>query len=214
MKKLILSAFFLMLAAVFVPAQDEIETGKNELTIWGGFSPDSSTLYKGTARTPDARFGIVAVRYSRRFNNSDTVNLKYTADAVPFAALNYPDISIPTLVTGTGLPVQPQTVRETRTGFGAAPLGLQINFRPRKKIQPFVGASGGFLVFNERTPNFTGTRFAFTADVGGGIEYRLSKKRAVTFGYKYYHISNGNRGIENPGFDNNLFYIGYTFFSK
>ncbi len=70
------------------------------------------------------------------------------------------------------------------------------------------------LFFNKRTPNLVGTRFAFTADIGAGIEFRLKERRSVTVGYKYYHISNGDRGIENPGFDNNLFYIGYTFFSR
>lgn len=209
MKKFILSAIFLMLAAIFVSAQNEVETDKNEFMVWGGFSPDSSTFLKGTARTPDAQFGIVAVRYARRFNNGGTVNLKYTADLVPYALLNYPDVEI---VSAT--PLRFQNVRPKRRAFGIAPVGLQMNFRPRKKLQPFVGASGGLLYFKRTTPNYVGAAFAFTADVGGGIEYRLSKKRAVTFGYKYYHISNGNRGLENPGFDNNLFYIGYTFFSK
>ena len=188
---------------------DEYETGKNEFTVWGGFSPDSSTVFKGTGRTRDARFGIVAFRYARRFNNSDAVNLKYTIDAVPLAVLNYPDIEVtspPSAVL--------QSVRPTRYAMGIAPLGLQANFRPRKRVQPFLGASGGFLSFNERTPNFVGTRFAFTADVGGGVEFKLKEKRALTVGYKYYHISNGDRGLQNPGFDNNVFYLGYTFFSK
>ena len=209
MKKIILSAILLMFFVIIVSAQDDTETGKNEFTVWGGYSPDSTTLIKGTGRTPDARFGIVAFRYARRFNNSDKVNLKYTIDAVPFAALNYPDIEI-----ASTTPLTIRNVRPTRRAFGVAPLGLQVNFRPRKKYQPFIGASGGLLYFNKTTPNFIGTRFAFTADVGGGLEIKLKDKRAVTIGYKYYHISNGNRGIENPGFDNNLFYIGYTFFSK
>ena len=70
------------------------------------------------------------------------------------------------------------------------------------------------MYFNKRTPNFIGTRFAFTADIGGGLEFKLNNKRTLTLGYKYYHISNGGRGIENPGFDNNLLYVGYTFFNK
>ena len=211
MKTFILSALLLVLFATAVAAQDDYETGKNEFSVWGGFSPDSSTVFKGTGRTKDARFGIVAVRYARRFNNNDTVNLKYTADFVPAAFLNYPDIEI-TLPTPTS--VQINDVRPTRYAFGAAPLGLQANFRPRKKIQPFIGTSGGFLFFNRRTPNYVGTRFAFTADVGGGVEFKLREKRAFIVGYKYYHISNGDRGFENPGFDNNVFYVGYTFFSK
>jgi len=211
MKTFILSALLLLLTAAAVFAQDDYETGKNEFTVWGGFSPDSSTVFKGTGRTRDARFGIVAVRYSRRFNTGDTVNLKYTADFVPAAFLNYPDIEI-TPVPPNGFSIN--QVRPTRYAFGVAPLGLQANFRPRKKIQPFVGASGGLLYFNERTPNYVGTKFAFTADVGGGVEFKLKDKRAFTIGYKYYHISNGDRGLENPGFDNNVFYVGYTFFSK
>ncbi len=213
MKKIILAGFFTIFFCLTVFAQDDTETGKNEFMFWGGFSPDSSTVFRGTGRTPDARFGIVAFRYSRRFNNNDKVNLKYTVDAVPLAVLNYPDVRIPSLVIG-GSPIQVQRVRETRRAFGIAPLGLQVNFRPRKKIQPFIGASGGLLYFNKTTPNFVGTRFNFTADVGGGLEIKLKQKRAVTIGYKYYHVSNGDRGIENPGFDHNIFYIGYTFFSK
>ena len=208
MKIFIFVAFCLPIFVSVVCAQNE-ETGKNEFSVWGGFSPDSNTFIKAFGRTPDVRFGIVAFRYSRRFNNSDAINLKYTADVVPAAFLNYQDVEVLSTVPPTA-----QLVRPTRYAFGVAPLGLQVNFRPRKNVQPFVGASGGFLLFNQQTPNFTGTHFTFTADVGAGIEFKLKEKRAVTVGYKYYHISNGNRGIENPGFDNNLFYIGYTFFSK
>ncbi|HEY0428675.1 MAG TPA: acyloxyacyl hydrolase [Pyrinomonadaceae bacterium] len=211
MKFFIFSALILFLFTVSVSAQDDYETGKNELTVWGGFSPDSSTLIKGTGRTPDARFGLVAFRYARRFNTGDTVNLKYTADVIPAAFLNYPDFQITQPTPST---FQINDVRPTRYAFGVSPLGIQANFRPRKKVQPFIEATGGLLYFNKRTPNYVGTRFAFTADVGGGIEFKLKEKRAFTVGYKYFHISNGNRGIENPGFDNNLIYVGYTFFSK
>ncbi|MGC2237557.1 MAG: acyloxyacyl hydrolase [Pyrinomonadaceae bacterium] len=209
MKTFILSVFLLLSLAAAVFAQNEYETGKNEFTVWGGFSPDSSTLIKGTGRVEDARFGVVAFRYARRFNNSDKVNLKYTADVIPIAFLNYPDFVI--------LPTNPLTIgteRPTRYGFGASPLGIQANFRPRKKVQPFIEATGGLLYLNKRTPNYVGTRFQFTADVGGGVEFKLKEKRAFIIGYKYFHISNGNRGIQNPGFDNNLIYVGYTFFSK
>ena len=209
MKKPIILSILMLSIGVGCFAQDDTETGKNEFTIWGGFSPDSSTMIKGTGRTPDARFGIAALRYARRFNNSDKINLKYTADFVPFAALNYPDFEIASTPPQTILSVRP-----TRYGFGVAPLGLQANFRPRKKHQPFIGGSGGILYLNKRAPNVVGSRLAFTADIGAGVEIKLREKRALTIGYKYYHISNGGRGIANPGFDNHLFYLGYTFLSK
>lgn len=208
MKKLLLLALCLGILAFSAIAQSE-ELGKNEFTAWGGFSPDSNTWIPAFGRTPNARFGIVAFRYARRFNNNDTINLKYTADVVPAAFLNYPDFDVT-----AGNPPLVRSVRPTRYAFGAAPLGLQINFRPRKKMQPFVEATGGMLYFNKRTPNFVGTRFAFTADIGAGLEFRLKNKKSFTVGYKYYHISNGDRGVQNPGYDNNLLYVGYTFFSR
>lgn len=212
MKKYLLAILLLTLLAVPAFAQDE-ELGKNEFSVWGGYSPDSNTFIPGTGRVENARFGIVAFRYARRFNFSDKVNVKYTADVVPAAFLDYPDVSLTGPTCPTCLPILTPD-RPTRYGFGVAPLGGQINFRPRKKYQPFLGASGGFLYMNQRIPHVFGTRFQYTADVGGGLEIRLKDKKAVTLGYKYYHISNGNRGLSNPGIDNNLFYVGYTFFSN
>lgn len=212
MKNYLLLALMVLLLGVTTFAQDD-EMGKNEFTVWGGISPDSNTFIPGTGRTENARFGIVAFRYARRFNFSDKVNVKYTADVVPAAFLNYPDLVIGGLTCPTCLPTV-SLKHTTNYAFGVAPLGGQLNFRPRKKYQPFIGTSGGLLYMDKRTPSFGGTRFQYTADVGGGVEIRLKDKKALTVGYKYYHISNGNRGIINPGFDNNLFYLGYTFFSN
>lgn len=212
MKNYITTAIlFLVLAAAAFAQNDEL--GKNEWSVWGGFSPDSNTAIAATGRTPDARFGIVAVRYARRFNFSDSFNVKYTADIVPLTVVNSPDISSISLACPTCLPV-PIITRPTRYGFGGSPLGGQVNFRPKKKYQPFIGASGGMLYMNERTPTLGGTKFQWTADIGAGVEIRLKDKKAFSLGYKYYHVSNGGRGNNNPGFDHNLFYVGYTFFSK
>lgn len=212
MKNYLIVAILMLLFAGFTFAQDD-ELGKNEWSVWGGGSPDSNTWIKGTGRTPDARFGIVAVRYARRFNFSDSFSAKYTADIVPMALLNYPDVAAIGLTCSTCIPVL-VPVQSKRYGFGGSPLGGQMNFRPKKKYQPFIGASGGMLYLNDRTPVLGGTRFQWTADIGAGVEIRMKDKKAFTLGYKYYHISNGGRGVNNPGFDNNLFYIGYTFFSN
>ena len=203
MKKLLVSAVWLMLLAFSISAQDE-EPGKNELMVWGGYAPAVRTFAIG-GRTWDAQLGIGALRYSHRFNNSDWVNLKYTLDA-SVLVMNYPD----KIVSGTTI----TPTREPRVGIGLAPIGLQGNFRPRKKLQPFIGLALGFMPFTERTPNVTGKKLNFSTAGGGGIEYRLPNKRAITFGYNFYHISNASRGIENPGYDAQLFFVGYTFLSK
>ncbi|MGI9035163.1 MAG: acyloxyacyl hydrolase [Pyrinomonadaceae bacterium] len=209
--QMLLTCVFYVFLTITIAAQSNGE-GKNEFSVWGGFSPQSSTVIRGTGRTPDARFGSVNFRYARRFNNNETFNLKYTLDFTPVAILSYPDFDY--VQTGATTFQRISGRRETRYGFGASPLGLQLNFRPRKKLQPFIEGTGGLLYFNKDTPNIVGKRFNFTADVGAGIEYELENGKALTFGYKYFHISNGNRGQENPGFDNNLFYVGYTFLKK
>lgn len=200
MKRILLAAALMLLLTAFVCGQ--ASDAKNEYSVWGGYSPDSNTFIKAFGRTPDTRFGIIAFRYSRRFNNGDKVNLKYTADVVPVAVLNFPDF----------LPVP--AIRKTAYGIAITPIGIQANFRPRKKYQPYATLAGGFMYFNKQVPNELGTRFHFTADLGGGVEIKVREKKAVSIGYKYYHISNGQRGEINPGFDNNVFYLGYTFFSN
>ncbi|MEO8042057.1 MAG: acyloxyacyl hydrolase [Acidobacteriota bacterium] len=203
MKIIAVAALWVMLFAFAASAQDE-EPGKNELMVWGGYAPAVRTFAIG-GRTWDASLGIGALRYSRRFNNSDWLNLKYTLDA-SVVVLNYPD----KVVTGTTV----TPTRETKYAVGVAPIGLQGNFRPRKKLQPFIGLALGFLPFTETIPNVTGKKLNFSTAGGGGIEYRLANKKAITFGYNFYHISNASRGIENPGYDAQLFFVGYTFFSK
>lgn len=205
--KILMSGLITLFFALAIAAQTD-GTEKNELSVWGGFSPDSSTIITGTGRTEDARFGLLAVRYARRFNNNSKVNLKYTLDVVPAAFLSNPDFRAVQISPNA---FRIDEFRRRSYAFGIIPVGLQINFRPRKKVQPFIEGSGGFFYFNKRIPGDVGTRFTFTADVGGGAEVRLKKGRAVTVGYKYFHLSNGNRGFQNPGIDNNLIYVGYTF---
>lgn len=182
------------------------ETAKNELTVWAGGSFLTGSL---VGKTDQVRLGQIGFRYARRFNNSDKVNLKYFVDVVPVTILSYPETRVVQLSANN---FQIEDYRRNIYAAGAAPLGLQINFRPRKKYQPFINGSGGFLYFNQKTPAVGGTRFNFTADAGGGLEIKLKKQTAVLVGYKYHHISNGSRGFVNPGFDSNVFYVGYSFF--
>ena len=81
-------------------------------------------------------------------------------DAVPVASLSFPVFE----ATAGGV----REARRTITGAGLAPVGFQVNFRRRERVQPFAQVSGGFLYFSERVPNEGGAQFNFTGDVGGG----------------------------------------------
>ena len=178
-----------------------MERAANEYGFWGGGSFSSPTVIGSTERT---RLGLVAFRYARVMARGENMALKYTLDAVPVASLSYPAFETTGGVT--------REVRRTITGAGLAPVGFQVNFRRRERVQPFAQASGGFLYFSERVPDVRGAQFNFTGDVGGGVQWKTGARRAWTVGYRYHHVSNGYRADVNPGFDSNLFYVGFSIF--
>ncbi len=192
-----------------------IETGANEFGVWGGGSFDSPTLI-GSAE--DARFAVAALRYARVLVAGRGLVFKYTVDAIPVATLFYDSyIAIP---TGIASDYRIERRRKSIYAAGLAPIGLQLNFARRRRVQPFASGSVGFLYFKEVIPDNRsivfpderGAQFNYTADFGGGIQVFTRPRRALTFGYKYHHISNGFRAPVNPGFDSNLFYAGYSIF--
>ena len=178
-----------------------MERAANEYGVWGGGSFGSPTLIGTTERV---RLGLVAFRYARVLARGENLALKYTLDAVPVAAMSFP--SFETTAAGT------REVRRTITGAGLSPVGFQLNFRRRERVQPFAQASGGFLYFGERVPTSGGAQFNFTGDFGGGVQWKTGARRAWTVGYRYHHVSNGYRADVNPGFDSNLFYVGFSIF--
>jgi hypothetical protein len=178
-----------------------LEKGANEFGVWGGGSFSAPTLLGSTERT---RSALLAFRYARVLARGDSLALKYTVDAVPLARLSFPVLES----SGAGF----REVRRTITGAGLAPVGFQLNFRRRERVQPFAQTSGGFLYFGERIPTQQGAQFNFTADFGGGVQWKTAARRAWTVGYRYHHVSNGYRADVNPGFDSNLFYVGFSIF--
>lgn len=178
-----------------------MERAANEYGVWGGGSFGSPTLIGTTERV---RLGLVAFRYARVLARGENLALKYTLDAVPVAAMSFPSSE-----ASAGVP---REVRKTITGAGLSPVGFQLNFRRRERVQPFAQASGGFLYFGERVPTSGGAQFNFTGDFGGGVQWKTGARRAWTVGYRYHHVSNGYRADVNPGFDSNLFYVGFSIF--
>ena len=178
-----------------------MERAANEYGVWGGGSFGSPTLIGTTERV---RLGLVAFRFARVLARGENLALKYTLDAVPVAAMSFPSFETTAGVT--------REVRKTITGAGLSPVGFQLNFRRRERVQPFAQASGGFLYFGERVPDVRGAQFNFTGDFGGGVQWKTGARRAWTVGYRYQHVSNGYRADVNPGFDSNLFYVGFSIF--
>src|SRR2546421_680345 len=68
----------------------------------------------------------------------------------------------------------PRVERRNVRGLGLSPVGFQVNFRRRERVQPFAQVSGGFLYFRKRVPDERGAHFNFTADFGGGVEWKTA----------------------------------------
>jgi hypothetical protein len=94
---------------------------------------------------------------------------------------------------------------------GLSPLGQKVNFFPRRRLQPYLAANGGFLASTRDIPVDQSEMFNFTFEVGGGVQWYAGARRAWAVDYRYHHLSNGYRGIQNPGIDNGVVRLTYTF---
>jgi len=189
------------------PSQQSSDAGedrRNEFGIWGGISFDAPTWI---GKTPDARFGNIGLRYGRVLAANESLAFSWTVDAVPVAVLSVNRFTI--VPTGSDS-FTVQRTREHTYGAGLSPIGLKLNFRRSQSLQPFASGSGGFLYFSKDVPVPGAARFNFTFDFGGGIDIVRESRRAITVGYKYQHISNGDRSPINPGVDVQLIYVGYS----
>jgi hypothetical protein len=115
----------------------------------------------------------------------ESVSLEHTLDIFPAAVV-----------------FEPERVRRGRSTFygaGLSPIGFKLNFAQDSWIKPFVAASVGFLYFQEDVPVPRSARFNFTPEIGLGVQFFLTPKRAVTLGYKLHHISNATPAGIIPG---------------
>lgn len=205
---LTLSLFFVFL--LFVPdtaaQQAGSENRRNEFGVWGGISFDAPTWI---GKTPDARFGNIGLRYGRVLAANDNLAFSWTIDAVPVAVLSVNRFTV--VSTGSGSFIV-QRSRDRTYAAGLSPIGLKLNFRRSQTLQPFASGSAGFLYFSKEVPVPGAARFNFTFDFGGGVQIVRNSGRAITIGYKYQHISNGDRSPINPGVDVQMFYGGFSIF--
>ncbi len=101
--------------------------------------------------------------------------------------------------------------RRWTVGEGMSPVGFQWNFLPRRKLQPIVLGHGGYMYSTQPIPVANAGSFNFTFDFGVGFELYQSRTRSVRVDYRYHHISDHYTSELNPGIDNGLFSVTYSF---
>ena len=197
-KKVCLATIVLLCCSRFGKAQESSFPSKlNEFGIWGGYAPFSSQLL-GT--TSGRQLLDIGLRYGRVIKHGGKVQVDYTLDVLPVATMRQP--------TSSG--------HEVVYEGGVSPVGLRVDFLPRRRSQAFIAGTAGFVASVRPIPRDVpgGTLFNFTFDFIqiGFRRFNTNGNRAWTFGYKLQHISNAFRTNVNPGVDENVFFAGYSFY--
>ena len=197
MKRLlpIIISIIIVLTAIPTHAQDGYSF-KKEFGVAFGFSPDSYNGFIGTINGQQYYEALLNFGYVLWQN--DDYAWKYKVSLIPFA-----------IIHGDQATLQFRPERTVYAG-GAEPIGLQMNFRNHRKIQPFMNATGGFLYFTRQVPVTDSSQYNFTFSFGGGVEI-FYNRRSLILGYSYHHISNGYTAKYNPGLDSHKLSIGLSF---
>ncbi len=189
--------------------------------VWAGFARRSPQLgFLGD--TPDMNLSLAAVRWTRRLRERPGFAVDYTADLVPAAFLSAPYPSSRTTASGTSaratkacdgpelclISTGPARAGGPAYGAGASPLGLTAVFRPRRRFQPTLGATGGFLWFDRREPTAAAAHFNFTATAEAGVRFEPAAGPAASLTYRFHHISNGGTAPDNFAVASNVLSAG------
>lgn len=96
-------------------------------------------------------------------------------------------------------------------GLGISPLVWRWNLVPRSGLMPFAELGGGVLWTNVDLPDDT-TRANYTAHVTLGVRLLGTRARGALLGYRFEHISNGNRAATNPSVNGHAIVVGWSLF--
>jgi len=208
-------------------------TRGNSWTLFSEYAPNSSHIFWGVSRKRvRLEFGG---EYGRRLVRGHGLEFDYFVQAKPVGLEKDPTlIGFRSVSTGQRLALLTQPPRvvivdnslfflpgvgqivpvygsEWTYGFGLDPIGLKLNFHARSRLQPFADATGGLIVTKRDIPIDNASSFNYEFGFGGGLDYFLSARRSLRFGYAFRHISNNGISAVNPGIDAGVIEIGYSF---
>ncbi len=93
--------------------------------------------------------------------------------------------------------------------IGVSPLFGRLTFGAAR-LRPFVEGGEGILYTDLRKEHF-GTRYQFSSQGGGGIEYEIRPGLAFTLAARLRHMSNAGISNSNHGLNTYFGLIGLTF---
>lgn len=200
------------------PNDWKLRRGNKSFTVEYGISPLNPSNFAGPKEFDvyGRDLHLPTVRFSRIIGTKRNVSYEYMFGVTPLFVFRANEVVNKYYVSPTATPNVAPTKRETTYGIGFQPINFKFMFFAKNRLKPYAQVGAGIMFTNKAVPVPRSTLFQLTGDFGGGLMYMLNEKRAVNLGYKYFHISNGNINgkINNPGFNANVFYINYSFWSR
>ena len=172
----------------------------HDFQLFAGYSPVSTVANQPAS---DRQFLIAGFSYSYRCWVWSSTSLSYTAAAMPVA----------TLIEPAEIINQREIPAHAVYGFAVTSVGATFEFARKRAVHPFLETLEGIIGSMEpipvNVPNATGLNFLFT--LGGGLRRNIGPRQAISLGYRFVHVSNAGTTSVNPGVNNNVIYIGYSF---
>jgi opacity protein-like surface antigen len=172
--------------------------GNHEFGGIVGYSPFSGPVW---GYDQNVRYLPVILRYSYLLTRHRNWSLRYAPELTALSVMYERAPS----TTNPAAPVY-------HFGSGFTPEGFQLDYLPRRKAQPFLSNNAGFIYYADRVLSPQGSQWMYTIDFGAGVNIFVKPHDALTFGYRYQHLSNANISVHNPGTDADTFYIGFSHF--
>lgn len=94
---------------------------------------------------------------------------------------------------------------------GFSPFGMKLNLRTRSRLQPTFSSYEGYILSTRPVPSWNAGSFNFDFEIGAGLEYYHSRRSSVRVEYQVQHYSNKDTAAANPGVDNGLIKLTYSF---
>lgn len=202
----------LLLSALFGQNAEGFGTQRTEFTTWTSASVGPNGHAFGFAQ--NRSLYLTGIRYGwtiAHWNKLGGMHLRYAPELIPAAYLRDRVVNgMPISLDKFALPAIPQD--RYVYAFGGNPVGLKMNFRRGKRIQPMWDVEGGFLYFKRPVLNVGGSQFQFTIASGPGAQVFLTQNTALTFGYHYHHLSNANIASHNAGVDTHQISFSFSLF--
>jgi len=231
----------LVFAGSMFAQQTDAFSRKNTWTVFAEYSNTSSHIVAGAARQRKlADLGFAYTRRVVRFWGTDLsyqIELRpvmFESDPLQItryqftpSGISSPSPASETQTTAVVSPCQPGSGKsifpgETETysttcgrqwtfGEGFSPFGFKYSMRTRHKIQPFLIGTLGYTYTSRPVPVSDAESFNFLIDAGAGVEVFRSKTKSIAVECRVHHFSNWDTAQANPGTDNVMYKVSYSF---